>query len=457
MNSHMFVNREKEIERLQNAFVKEKPQLIVVYGRRRCGKSTLLHRVLPPHALYFSADLREPPLQILALAKQVDALAPGFSRPVYPDWESLFHSLNSVLKSRTIICIDEFPYLVKNSPELPSILQKITEESDKRNFHLILCGSSQQMMYSMVLDSSSPLYGRCDEIIRVKPMGIKEMHTFLSLRPEEAVMEYGAWGGVPRYWEIRKEYKDFTEAVKKSILDQNGILYEEPERLFSDEMRTSVQAFSVMSLIGSGVHKPSEIARRLGKPVTQLSRLFGFLINQGYIRREVPFGESGRSAKRSLYKIDDPFLNFYFNFLIPNKSRLESGMIEEVWQGIDAKYNSYLSGLWEDLCRKMIHEMVIDGKKFNPASRWWGTGTDKKAMEIDLLSESLDRSSLLVGEVKWSDKVPVGELASSIDSKIAAFPFVESKSVIKALFLKERPGKALPGFHVFTPSDMLAR
>ncbi len=101
--------------------------------------------------------------------------------------------------------------------------------------------------------------------------------------------------------------------------------------------------------------------------------------------------------------------------------------------------------------------MVIEGKKFNPASRWWGTGTDKKAMEIDLLSESLDRSSLLVGEVKWSDKAPVGELASSLDSKIAAFPFVESRTVIKALFLKERSGKALPGFHVFTPSDMLAR
>jgi AAA+ ATPase superfamily predicted ATPase len=116
-------------------------------------------------------------LQILALANQVESVVPGFPRPIYPDWECFILSLNSALKSRTILYLDEFPYLVNNSPELPSVWQKIIDEKYNSNYHLILCGSSQQMMYSMVLDSNSPLYGRCDETIRVKPMGINDMQT----------------------------------------------------------------------------------------------------------------------------------------------------------------------------------------------------------------------------------------------------------------------------------------
>lgn len=252
MDVIMFVNRERETERMQAAFQREKPQLIVVYGRRRCGKSTLLHHVLPTDAIYFSADLRESPLQISALATEIDQAFPGFAKPAYPGWESLLTSFNTVLKSRMTLCIDEFPYLVKNNTDLPSVIQKLVDRLKERNFHLVLCGSSQQMMHSMVLHSASPLYGRCDEIIRIRPMSIRDMRDYLSLNSVEAVREFGVWGGIPRYWEIRSQAAGFSEAVKKSILDQNGILYEEPERLFSDELRTASQTFSILSLIGSG-------------------------------------------------------------------------------------------------------------------------------------------------------------------------------------------------------------
>lgn len=451
----MFVNREKEIVRLLEALRRKKPQTIVLYGRRRCGKSTLLQHILPSSAVYFSADLREASLQINALARQIELVIPGFSKPTYPDWESLFLNLNATLKSNIVLCLDEFPYLVKNSPELPSVLQKMLDDNEQRKYHLVLCGSSQQMMYSMVLDSSSPLYGRCDEILRLKPMSIHYMQEFLSLSPTETIKEFGVWGGVPRYWEIRKQYNDFGEAVRQSILDQNGILYEEPERLFLDEMRTSVQTFSVLSLIGSGVHRPSEIAGRLGKPVTQLSRLFGFLINQGYIRREVPFGESLRSTKKSLYKLDDPFLNFYFTFLVPNKSRLDFDMVDQVWNEIKESYNQYLSGLWEDLCRKAIPYIEIEGKKFNPASRWWGNGMDKKPMEIDVVAESIDKRTVLIGEAKWSDKISKRELSHSLELKSLNLPFADKKSIVRVAFLKRHMKVLDQDFHVITPNEIV--
>jgi AAA+ ATPase superfamily predicted ATPase len=309
------------------------------------------------------------------------------------------------------------------------------------------------MMYSMVLEKTSPLYGRCHEIIKVKPMAIRYLQEYLSLSSVDAVREFGVWGGVPRYWEVRKQYENLAQSIKNSILDQNGLLSEEPERLFSDELRTSVQAYSILSLIGAGVHRPSEIAARLDKPATQLSRMFGFLVNQGFIKREIPFGESMNSSKKSLYKIDDPFLNFYFTFLVPNKSRLEFDMIEQVWEEIEHKYNRYISSIWEDLCRKAIPFIEIEGKRFNPASRWWGGGLNKKTMEIDLIASSTDQTALLIGEVKWSDKNRTDEVLESLKWKESNIPFAKPEKIIKVLFQKTPASH--PDITILTPDDIV--
>ncbi len=435
---NIFVNRHKEIQRISAALQSKLSRLIVVYGRRRCGKSTMLRKLLTGKDVYFAADLREKSLQILSLAKCIDNVKPGFSKVIYPDWETLFLNLNNNLKKNITVCLDEFPYLVKNSPELPSILQKIIDNKANEKYHLILCGSSQQMMYSMTLDSSSPLYGRCNEIIKLKPMNIAFLREYLKIDDIQTVEEFGVWGGVPRYWEIRKSQKSLELAVKYHLLDPDGILFEEPERLFLDEMRTSMQAFSVLSLIGIGCHRISEIAGRLGKPATQLSRLLGFLIDLGYIKRETPFGVSIKSSKKSLYKIADPFMNFYFTFIVPNKSRLEFGLIDKVWNEISSQYKLYISHQWEDLCRQVVPRLTFNGKQFYPASRWWGNGNNGKLMELDIVAESTDKKTLLVGEAKWSDNPSITELSSELKEKCRNIPFAKNHKIIKALFLKRR-------------------
>jgi uncharacterized protein len=450
----VFVNRTTEIARLVRVLGSDTAQLVVIYGRRRCGKSTLLKKVINDEAVYFSADMREAPLQIEALAQRIGKFVPGFANPVYPGWDSLFRSLNTSLRSRITLCIDEFPYLVKNSPELPSILQNIHDDKAHSNFNIILCGSSQMMMHGLVLDSHAPLYGRADEIMKIQPMSVAHLNKYLGLSAIETITEYGIWGGVPRYWEIRKTSGSLDVALREQLINQYGILIDEPERIFSDEIRTSVQAFTILSLIGSGCHRLSELAARSGKPSTNLSGALAFLTELRYIRREIPFGESSRSTKRSLYKIDDPFLNFYFTFIVPEKSRIDLGLSSQVLKEINKKMPQYTSTIWEELCRQSVPFIMRDNE-FNPGSRWWGKGIDGVSLEIDVVAESKDKKSLLVGEAKWTENIDVTWDADKLIRKLANLPFVHKHKIIPVLFLKHKPAVTPDEITIFGPEDII--
>jgi AAA+ ATPase superfamily predicted ATPase len=451
----MFVNRAAEIERLERVLQSEHAQMVVIFGRRRCGKSTLLRKVMTNDHVYFAADLREATLQIEALAKRIEKIIPGFATPLYRDWDSLFRNLNSVLRSRITLCIDEFPYIAKNSPELPSILQNLHDDNAHSNFNIILCGSSQLMMRVLVLDIHAPLYGRADEIMQIQPMSVYHMRMFLGLSAIDAITEYSIWGGVPRYWEIRKAAGSLEDALKDQVFNQFGLLTDEPERLFSDEVRTSVQAFTLLSLIGSGSHRLSELAGRSGKPSTHLSGALAFLTELRYIRREIPFGESLRSTKRSLYKIDDPFLNFYFTFVVPEKSRIDLGLTSQVFKEVKKRLPQYTSAVWEELCRKALPFLIKDNE-FNQAHRWWGKGRDGAILEIDVVSESLDKKYLLVGEAKWSGNEVTKRDADELTDKSANLPFAKGHKIIPVLFVKNKPEAVPDGLLVFDPEDVIS-
>ena len=452
----MFINRINEIKRIRTALKQDDSVLLAVYGRRRCGKSTMIKKVICENDIYFAADLRERSLQIEAFAKTIGKVVNGFSKLRYPDWDSLFHNLKNTLNQKITICIDEFPYLVKNSPELPSVLQNIIDNNINDKYNLILCGSSQQMMQSITLNSASPLYGRCDEILNVNPMLLGWYNEYYKKNAIETIEGYSVYGGVPRYWELQKKHQSLDDSIKYNLLDPDGILFKEPEMLFFDEMRTSVMAFSILTLIGLGCNRLSEIAGRLEKPATQLNRPINLLIDLGYVRREIPFNTSLKSTKKSLYKISDPFMNFYFSFVVPNKSRLEFGLIEQVWDEINGKFNQYVSEIWEELCRNAVPRLKIEGKTFNPAQRWWGNGIDRKPMEIDIIAESTDKSTLLISEAKWINNISVKNITNELNAKINNAPFIQNRKVVQVLFLKQthenNPNKII----IIKPADIIA-
>ena len=447
-----FVDRIEESERLKSAINAKKSTFTIVYGRRRLGKSTMIARLLGENDVYYLADQTDAVLQREALAKMVATIIPEFDKVIYPNWNIFFDMLNNRTTQKFTLCIDEFPYLAGSSPDLPSILQNKID-SKQLKFNLILCGSSQQLMYGLVLEASSPLYGRADTILKIAPLKVPYIQEALSVSAIEAVEEYAVWGGVPRYWELRESYPDLRTAIEGNLLSVNGILYEEPLKLFRDDLKDIVKTSTIMSYVGSGAHRLSEIAGRCGETATNLSRPLAKLISLGYLIKEIPFDENEKSTKKSLYKINDPFMNFYFRFIIPNRSFIEIGRISPILSILDNHFSEYAGDYWEKLCRETISGNKIDGITYGIARRWWGNVSRYERIELDVVAESLDKKHLLVGECKWTTKENSDSLFAQLKEKAEKLPFAKNHKIITKLFLKNLPVGTRT--NVLLPDDLI--
>ena len=306
-----FLDREEESKRLKAELSRKGASFVVVYGRRRLGKSTLLKRVLKENDIYFIADRSEESAQRRFLAMAIAVRYEGFDSVAYPDWESLFRAFNYRCAKGSTLCLDEFPYLVKSCEMLPSTLQKLLDEKSL-NFNLVICGSSQQMMFDVALDEKSPLYGRAHEILRLKPIPVSYLPSALKISAKEAVSEYAVWGGVPRYWELRERYRSFMSALRDLALSPLGVLHDEPVHILRDDMRDLVQASTLLGIIGNGANRISEIAARAEKNAATLSAPLKRLVTMQLVDREIPFGENPKNSKHGIYHFRP-----VYQFLLP--------------------------------------------------------------------------------------------------------------------------------------------
>ena len=437
-----FVDRTDETARLKEALSGERATLVVIYGRRRLGKSTVIKRALTENDVYFLADRSEGQHQRSMLAKVVGQLFPDFDKLTYPDWEALLRGINYRTIYHFTLCLDEFPYLVEQSPELPSVLQKLIDEKTLK-YNIVVCGSSQNMMYGLFLDSTAPLYGRANVIMKFMPIRLPYIQEALGFNATSAIEEYSVWGGVPRYWELRENNASLEDALWYNILSVNGTLYEEPIKLFQDDVKDVVKTSTIMSYVGSGASRLSEIASRCNEPATNLSRPLKKLIDLGFLEREVPFGVDEKSSKKSLYKIADPFMAFYYQFVVPNRSFIELGRRRPIEQALNTHFSEYVSMQWERICRNTVTGNQINGVLYDKANRWWGSVLNEEhkpeQVEFDVMAESLDKKYLLVGECKWTTQENGKLLTTELLRKANLLPFAKNYTIIPVLFLKNKP------------------
>jgi hypothetical protein len=247
---------------------------------------------------------------------------------------------------------------------------------------------------------------------------------------------------MPRYWELAAGCRDTLRAAAELVLDRNGVLHDEPQRLLLDDMRSAAQPHSLLSLIATGCHRLSELGGRLGKPAGGLSRPLENLIDLGYVRREVPFGEDAHSTKRTLYRVDDPFLAFWYRFVMPHRSALELGRISAVLPEVEAGFGAHVAGVWEHLCRLSTAFDPVDGVQWKPAQRWWGVALDGQRYEVDLVAESVDGRHVLLGEAKWSEETDARAECARLRRLAPLLPSVRERTVHVACWVRRKKAGA---------------
>ena len=412
-----FVDREQEMATLQSEYERDGSALVVLYGRRRVGKTTLISEFIKnKKALFFLASEESESQNRLAFQeKAADFLNSNLLKNVeVKSWDVLFRAImDSHFDSKPVIVLDEFQYLGKSNPAFPSVFQRIWEEILKdRQVMVILCGSLISMMQSQTLAYDSPLYGRRTAQIRLKQIPFAYYHQFFPDKSRKELIEmYAVTGGVPKYIELFSQSKDIYSAIEKCVLNRSGYLYDEPYFLLQQEVSEVGSYFSIIKAIAAGNTKLSSIAGVLEVKSTSLTKYLKTLIDLDILEREVPVTEdSPEKSKKGLYKIKDNYLRFWFAFVYPNRSFIESGHGRIVMDKIrKSLVRNHIAFVYEDVCRERMWEMNAKGVwpfYFSKLGRYW----DSKE-EIDIAAIDPDGKNLILGECKyWQEPVGVSVL-----------------------------------------------
>lgn len=427
----IFIDREAELQALEREYAREGSSFVVVYGRRRVGKTELISRFIRNRRSLYYLATEEPELQNLGSFQSVaaDFLQSDLLRAArISRWEDVFREIARACgptDERAVIVIDEFQYLGRANPAYPSIFQRIWDTMLKdANVMLVLCGSLISLMRNQVLSEESPLYGRRTAQIRMRQIPFLHYRESLPGRStRELVERYAVTGGVPKYIELFEDEKDVYSAISANVLDRSGFLYDEPNFLLQREVSDVGTYFALIRAIAGGAHRPSEISRSFGVKQTSLNKYLKTLIDLDVLERQVPVTESNPDkSKKSLYRIKDNFLQFWFRFVLPNLSYLETGRTAAVEKRIREHFiDGHVAYVYEDVCRERLWGLADSGELgFVPerVGRWW-SGSD----EIDVVGLSASEGRAVWGECKfWKD--PVGaNVLRALEEKAARVPW----------------------------------
>ena len=333
--------------------------------------------------------------------------------------------------------IDEFQYIGKSNPAFPSIFQRIWDEVLKDgNVMVIICGSLISMMFSQTLSYDSPLYGRRTAQIKLDQIPFEYYGEFF---PDKSYMElvesYAVTGGVPKYIESFEHSSSVFEGISENILNKNSYLYNEPNFLLQQEVTEIGTYFSLIRVIAAGNHKLSAISSALGVKVTSLTKYIKVLMELDILEKRVPVTEKNpERSKKGLYFIKDNFLKFWFAFVHPNMSFLESGHREIVEEKIKRNFiDNHAAFVYEEVCRSQMWEMNANGIwpfHFTKVGSYWDN-----AMEIDIAACDSEHENYIFGECKYRKELMDSGVLANLEGKIGRLPkSITGKNVSMILF-----------------------
>lgn len=422
------IGRARELESVESILNSDRFECLVVYGRRRIGKTALLTEAIKRRpAIYFvgvEANARRN-LELLS-----HAIWEGFSTPGAGTFDSELAALEYVFENADgrdmTLVIDEYPNVARAIPSFGSVLQMLIDEHHKTSsLKVILCGSSTSFMEEEVLGRKAPLYGRRTAQMKLKPLDFASASQFWpELNPEDKVAAYGMLGGTPQYLEQFRKHRNINENLLQSFLQPAAFMYDEPGSYLRETVRDPSPYNDVLSAIASGASKMNEIATKVGRETGAVTKTLGSLQMLDLVRKEAPVGERN-SSRRTIYRISDNAFRFWYRFIFPNVALIERGAGRSVLGRILPELSDYLSPVFEDICQEYLWHLYLKGQSLvdlQDMGRWWGTDAAAKAQaEIDIVAPGVD-GKILLGECKWTAGAVDTKTIDKLRSRSALFP-----------------------------------
>ncbi len=413
-----FTGRKRELQAVERFFQSPEAGLLILFGRRRVGKTSLLTHFIESRKLggsfYWMATTHNTTFQLRDFSQALFHYDPRFKTAPAADfsfttWEEAFnHLADAVAQFSTpqLVVMDEFTYLVRNDPALPSLLQRMWDHRFSRqpNFKLVLTGSLVGMMEREVISYHAPLYGRATALIRLRPLPYAALlDLFPERTPDERVAIYAVTGGVPAYLNLFTLAPTFVQALKEYCLAAGSIMLGDPAVMLHEQLKEPQTFESVLSAVGSGFHKWSEIAAMAGVSETSLSHYIRILEELELIERRDPIFSS-ETGRKGQYFIHDRFLHFYYRFIVPHLSKIDRGLLDvavtQIYEELRAFIGTYV---FEDLCREWTLSAGALGKlDFEPelVGSYWRQQRGQ-GVQLDVVAANRREKKLLIGECKW--------------------------------------------------------
>ncbi len=421
----MFLCRDHELQILEQHYCQESSELIVIYGRRRVGKTALINEfVKDKKTIFFPALKANASDNLEALSKAIAEYQHpnAVSAPVYRTFDDAFSVITQIVREeRVVFVIDEFPYLCDADKSIPSRLQHLLDHDwQDSHMYLILCGSSMSFMEKEVLSSKSPLFGRRTAQLKLEPLSYADSAVFYpELSPEENAFIYGITGGVPHYIRKLGVKNSVREALLKNFFDSSSYLFEEPDNLLRQELREPAVYNSIITAIAEGASRASDIASKVHLDTSYCNKYLKVLCELGIVQKVEPVID--RSKKKIVYRITDQFFRFWYRFVPGNMMAITSGRMDRIYDAVVGEYvHDYMGQTFEYMCRSwLIEHMEQLPFQISDIGEWWGTHpTLKKEVQLDIvavapkLHERQAGNQYLIGSCKYrNEKIGVDELS----------------------------------------------
>jgi len=385
--------------------------MVVIYGRRRVGKTSLINEFCKnKHSIFYVAIEQNDKGALAGFSESVLEVFPAARSYIdtFLSWEKSFEYIaDQANQNRIILAIDEYPYIAASNPSISSILQKVIDTKFlNTKLFLILCGSSMSFMENQVLGYKSPLYGRRTTQMKIEPFDyIDSCKFFRNYSKEEQLIAYGVVGGIPQYLNNLTREGQLEKSIYYNYFRKDGHLFEEPSSILKQELREPATYNSIITAVASGPSKINEISTKTGEETKKCSKYVNTLISLHILKKEYPIGLE--SVRKGIYSLCDNMFKFWYKFVPENITNIEADMGRIIVEKkVLPKISEYMGRIFEEIC---IQYMIRRNKTlslsimFDEIGRWWGNNPIKKRQEeIDILA--ISGHSVILGECKWRNE-----------------------------------------------------